>query len=509
MGVMNAAHEVLAPAVHGPRLPEVGELDLAGLEGRRHRVHRRGWLVRRALLCADVAGLTLAFAFAQALLPGASDRLAGSLEALLFFGMAVPAWVIAAKVAGLYDGDEERASTTTTDDLSRVFQLSTLGAWLLVAVTWVSGLPRPDLGRVITVWLLAVATVTLARVAARAACRRRPSYLQNTVVVGAGDIGQLVARKFLQHPEYGINLLGFVDSEPRARTNGVAAVPVLGHPAQLPALVRALDVERVVVAFTRDPQEDLLDLVRSLNELDVQVDIVPRFFEVIGPHTVVHDVEGLSLVGVPSVRLPRSSRLLKRTMDLVVSVPALLLLAPVLAAIAIAIRLDSPGPALFTQLRMGSRDRAFRIVKFRTMVADAEGRKADVAHLNRHAAEGDGRMFKIPEDPRVTRVGRLLRRTSLDELPQLLNVVRGDMSLVGPRPLILDEHRHVRSWARRRLDLKPGITGLWQVLGRSDIAFDEMVRLDYVYVTSWSLGRDLRLILRTLPALVGRSRGAV
>jgi lipopolysaccharide/colanic/teichoic acid biosynthesis glycosyltransferase len=239
------------------------------------------------------------------------------------------------------------------------------------------------------------------------------------------------------------------------------------------------------------------------------VDIVPRFFEVIGPHTVVHDVEGLSLVGVPPVRLPRSSRLLKRTMDLTVSVGALLLLAPLLAAIAVAIKLDSPGPAFFTQLRMGSRDRAFRIVKFRTMVADAEARKAGVAHLNHHAVEGDARMFKIPADPRVTRVGRLLRRTSLDELPQLLNVVHGDMSLVGPRPLILDEHRHVRSWGRRRLDLKPGITGLWQVLGRSDIAFDEMVRLDYVYVTSWSLGRDLRLVLRTLPALFGRSKGAV
>jgi lipopolysaccharide/colanic/teichoic acid biosynthesis glycosyltransferase len=158
---------------------------------------------------------------------------------------------------------------------------------------------------------------------------------------------------------------------------------------------------------------------------------------------------------------------------------------------------------------MGSRDRAFRIVKFRTMAADAEARKASVAHLNHHAIEGDARMFKIPADPRVTRVGRLLRRTSLDELPQLLNVVRGEMSLVGPRPLILDENRHVRSWARRRLDLKPGITGLWQVLGRSDIAFDEMVRLDYVYVTSWSLGHDLRLVLRTLPALFGRSKGAV
>jgi len=505
---VSATRELLAP-LDRPPLPEVGELTLSILEHRRRLARRRGWLVRRALVAADVIGLALAFALAELLHPGGASRLGTPWEVVIFFAVTVPAWVLAGKITGLYDGDEERASTTTTDDLARVFQLSTLGAWVFVAVTWISGLPRPDLGRVIAVWLLAVGTVTLTRIAARAACRQSLSYLQNTVIVGAGEVGQLVARKFLKHPEYGINLLGFVDTEPRALTNGLASVPVLGGPAELPGLVRTLDVERVVVAFTRDPQHDLLELVRNLNELDVQVDIVPRFFEVIGPHTVVHDVEGLSLVGVPAVRLPLSSRLLKRTMDLAVAVPGLLLLSPVLGLVALAIKLDSPGPVFFRQVRMGSRDRHFKILKFRTMTADADARKAQVAHLNRHAAEGDGRMFKISADPRVTRVGRLLRRTSLDELPQLLNVVRGEMSLVGPRPLILDENRHVQDWARRRLDLKPGITGLWQVLGRSDIPFDEMVRLDYVYVTSWSLGGDLRLVLRTLPALVGRSRGAV
>ncbi len=162
------------------------------------------------------------------------------------------------------------------------------------------------------------------------------------------------------------------------------------------------------------------------------------------------------------------------------------MLAPVLAVIAVAIKLDSPGPVFFRQVRMGRGDRTFRIWKFRTMTADAELRKAELAHLNKHA-DGDDRMFKIPDDPRVTRVGRFLRRTSIDELPQLLNVLAGEMSLVGPRPIILDEHRHVEGWATRRLDLRPGVTGLWQVLGRDDIPFGEMVELDYQYVTSWSL----------------------
>jgi lipopolysaccharide/colanic/teichoic acid biosynthesis glycosyltransferase len=184
-----------------------------------------------------------------------------------------------------------------------------------------------------------------------------------------------------------------------------------------------------------------------------------------------------------------------------VSALALLLLSPALAAIALAVRLDMPGPVLFRQARAGRGGRTFEMLKFRTMALDAEARKAELAHLNKHR-ESDPRMFKVPNDPRVTRVGRFLRRYSLDELPQLWNVLRGDMSLVGPRPLILEEHRHVEGWRERRLDLKPGITGLWQVLGRDGIPFGEMVELDYRYVTTWSLLNDFKLLLRTVPLVV-------
>jgi lipopolysaccharide/colanic/teichoic acid biosynthesis glycosyltransferase len=156
----------------------------------------------------------------------------------------------------------------------------------------------------------------------------------------------------------------------------------------------------------------------------------------------------------------------------------------------------------FRQVRIGQADQTFRIAKFRTMTADADERKPEVAHLNQHLQNGgDPRMFKISDDPRATRVGRWLRRYSLDELPQLFNVLRGEMSLVGPRPLIADEDRHVTDWARRRLDLKPGLTGPWQVLGRDDIPFDEMIRLDYGYVSTWSLAEDLRLLAKTLPVV--------
>jgi lipopolysaccharide/colanic/teichoic acid biosynthesis glycosyltransferase len=188
-------------------------------------------------------------------------------------------------------------------------------------------------------------------------------------------------------------------------------------------------------------------------------------------------------------------------MDVTLSSLGLILLAPALALIALLIKLESPGPVLFRQLRMGFADKPFTMFKFRTMVADAEGRKQELAHLNEHALSGDGRLFKIVDDPRTTRIGRVLRRFSLDEIPQLLNVVRGEMSLVGPRPLVLDEDRHVIEWARKRLALKPGITGLWQMLGRNEIPFAEMVGLDYTYVTTWSLFNDLKILLRTLPEI--------
>jgi exopolysaccharide biosynthesis polyprenyl glycosylphosphotransferase len=277
----------------------------------------------------------------------------------------------------------------------------------------------------------------------------------------------------------------------------------------LPGIVRLFDVERVIIAFSNDSHERTLELIRSLKDLDVQIDIVPRLFELVSPGVGVHTVEGLPLVGLPPLRLARSSRLLKRATDLAIALSALVLLAPFLALIALLIKRGSPGPVFFRQVRMGCGDKTFRIYKFRTMVVDADERKGEYVHMNKYAENGgDGRMFKIADDPRVTRIGRFLRRYSLDELPQLINVVKGEMSLVGPRPLILEEDQHVAEWGRNRLNLKPGITGPWQVLGRNEIPFDEMLKLDYLYVTNWSLWRDLRLMLQTVPAALTRRVGS-
>jgi len=358
------------------------------------------------------------------------------------------------------------------------------------------------LSRLGVFWLLAVVLIPTLRAVARTLCRHLPGYTQNALIVGAGDVGQQLALKLLNHREYGIRLVGFVDDRPTALDDDLAErLPLLlGGPDRLRECILEHGVERVIFAFSNDSHEEVLANFRAIRDLDVQIDIVPRYFEVFGAGAQVHTLEGIPLVGLRPTRLARSSRVLKRAFDLCAATLGLVVLAPLFAGVAIAIKVESRGPIFFRQVRRGANGSTFRIYKFRTMVAEAEDKKAEVVHLNMHRNR-DPRMTKIPDDPRVTQVGRYLRRFSIDELPQLINVVKGEMSLVGPRPLILEEDRYVTAWARKRLDLKPGITGLWQVLGRSDIPFDEMTKLDYVYVTNWSLREDLRLIFLTVPSL--------
>ncbi len=505
-----AAEETLAPQRLLAELEQlVGERTRDLLERRRQSsVRRRGWLVRRMLLLADLLGLIVAFVAAHLILPTKAGTHIGPMLEFGLFVLALPVFVVVAKMQGLYDHDEERTDHTTVDDLVGVFYLVTVGAWLLFAGAYLFNIASPRVERLTIFWAVAILLITLARAGARAVCRRHISYCQNTVIVGAGDTGQLVARKLMKHPEYGVNLVGFVDADPRERRPDLADLPILGPPEALNLIVEVLDVERVIVAFSEEPDDRLIEVLRALSGFGVQIEIVPRFFDLLGARVGMHTVEGLSLLGLPPPRLSSSSRLLKTAMDVTGAIAGLILLAPLFGLIALLIKLDSRGPVFFRQVRMGAADETFEIVKFRTMVGDAEARKAELAEQNMHVRHGgDPRMFKVPGDPRVTRIGGFLRRWSLDELPQLINVLKGEMSLVGPRPLILTEDALVLDWARRRLDLKPGLTGLWQALGRSEIPFEEMVHLDYRYVTGWSLGTDIKLVLRTIPAVL-RARQA-
>jgi exopolysaccharide biosynthesis polyprenyl glycosylphosphotransferase len=274
---------------------------------------------------------------------------------------------------------------------------------------------------------------------------------------------------------------------------------MLGDHDMLGVIVIEHGIERVVIAPGRSDPDEILGVIKLVRALGVRASLLPRLFEAVGSSVEFENVEGEILLGVRSYGLSKSSRLLKRAMDLVCASIGLLLVSPLLLAIAVAIKLDSRGPVLFRQRRIGIEGEEFEMLKFRTMVDGADEGKAELLDLN----EADG-LFKIADDPRLTRVGRFIRRSSLDELPQLINVLKGDMSLVGPRPLVPDEDRHVEGSHPRRLHLVPGMTGIWQVFGSSRIPLAEMVKIDYLYGANWSLWLDVKVLLRTIPYVIGR-----
>jgi exopolysaccharide biosynthesis polyprenyl glycosylphosphotransferase len=450
-------------------------------------------------VAADLVGLTLSFLLAEEIAGQRGLPVRLSFESVLFL-ITIPVWVLMAKIYGLYERDEERTEHTTVDDFIGVFHLVTVGVWLLFAGAWLFRVAYPPLDKMTTFWVLAILLIPTARSVARIFCHRRESYLQNTVIVGAGDVGQLVARKFLQHSEYGIRLVGFVDSNPRKLRDDVLDIPVLGSLPELREIIERQGIERVVVAFSGDPTEDVLDAVRSLRDLDAQIDIVPRLYEVIAPNVGIHTVEGLPLVGLPPVKPTRSSRIVKRGIDVVGASLGLLLTAPLFVWFAIRIKRDSPGPVFFKQSRVGLNEELFTVLKFRTMqhhVDESVHRDYIRDTMTAAAVPGQNGVYKLDREAVVTPFGRWLRKTSLDELPQLLNVLRGEMSLVGPRPCLAYETEYFSPHHFERFLVRPGLTGLWQVVARAHSTFGEALDLDVAYVRGWSLWLDVTLICRT------------
>ncbi len=473
-------------------------------------VKRRGALVRRGLIVADVTGLAIAFVLTELLFgsSGAADSLTIGSEYVVFVA-TLPLWLVFAKLYRLYDHDEERADHTTLEDLVGVFHLVTVGAFLLILASWLTNIAYPNLDKLALFWACAIAALTVSRAAARAVCRRSPIYLQNTVVVGAGDVGQLVARKLKLHSEYGINLVGLVDADPRDMRADLEGLPILGSPDALPDLVKALDVDRVVIAFSGEKHEQTIEMMRTLRDLDVQIDVVPRLFEGVGPHAKLYTVEGLPILGLPTVKRFPFSVLIKRTVDIVGASIGLLATAPLFAYAAWRIRRESPGPVFFRQTRLGKDRREFTVLKFRTMVTDAD----DTPHreyikqtMTSGAAVNANGLYKPDRYDAVTPFGRTLRRTSLDELPQLINILRGDMSLVGPRPCLAWETELFQPHHFERFRVPAGLTGMWQVSARALSTFGEALDMDVNYARGWSLGLDLWLILRT-PMHVLRRKG--
>lgn len=341
----------------------------------------------------------------------------------------------------------------------------------------------------------------LGRRLVQANLRRRGLGLARVLVVGAGEVGRAVMRNIMVHPELGYRVVGFVDDDPGKTELG--RFKRLGALDDVEDLLAREHVDEVIITLPWMYQRKILALVRACARRHVRARVVPDMFQLALNQLDVDDIGGLPLIGVKEPGTPGLARVVKRLLDVAGAMLVLGVLGVPMLIVAALIKLDSPGPALFTQTRVGKNGQTFLIYKFRSMYVDAEARLAELKARN----EASGPLFKIKDDPRITGVGRWLRRLSIDELPQIINVLRGEMSLVGPRPGLPHEVAQYQPWQRERLSVTPGMTGLWQVSGRSELTFDEMCLLDIYYIENWSLGLDVQILLRT-PARVLFGSGA-
>ncbi|HEX6020901.1 MAG TPA: sugar transferase [Solirubrobacter sp.] len=403
-------------------------------------------------------------------------------------------WPLVAYVCGLYAVDDLRSWATGVGDAPRLAVTSLLISWPVFALLSALGATSP-MGGALSAAVITGAAAGVGRAAARVGLHRSPSLRERTLILGSGTVAQQLVQRLQRHHEFGLDPVGYIDDD--VHEPGRLGIPRLGTLDSLSDLIEFGRVDRVMIAFTRASHEELLHSIRVCRDAGVTVDIVPRLFEFLEGARTIEQVGGMPLLSISQPTFSPLSRASKRTLDIVGAVVLLIVLAPLLALIAVAIKLDSPGPVLFVQQRSGRRGRFFKLYKFRSMRVDSTV-----------LVRPDGAIVKAPDDDRITRVGRLIRRFSLDEAPQLFNVLKGDMSLVGPRPLVLAEHAALsEEWQSRRADLRPGLTGPWQVSGRSHIPFQDMIKFDYQYVAGWSLARDIEILLSTLPAVIS-GRGA-
>lgn len=412
----------------------------------------------------------------------------------------LPVWLVVLASAGA----QRPEHLSDIAEGSRRYARGTVVGVLIIA--FVSYLFELQVSR-LYVGFLAVLVLSLgllARVLLRARLRRGRRdgrWVQRVLLLGTDSDARDVAAAMQRSVDAGYEVVGFLADTDPVGTGVVDGLEVVGGLDDVLALCAAEGVGLVVASPGAVPDGLLRDLTVTLEGSDIDLAVAPSLFEVVTRRVSVESVGHVPLIHVHQVRLRGLIAMAKRAVDVVGSVVLLAVFSLPMLLASIAVRVDSAGPVLFTQERVGRNGRTFRILKFRTMVQDAEDRLDDLEELN----EAGQHFFKIRQDPRITRVGRFLRKWSLDETPQFLNVLRGDMSLVGPRPALPSEVARYADWHRRRLRVRPGITGVWQVSGRSNVPFDEAVRMDIFYIENWSVGYDVTLLLRTVAAVLGRT----
>ncbi len=396
---------------------------------------------------------------------------------------------------------EVRRGRPWLDEVYAILNGTTNGAILLIAFFFITG--SPFYSRLI--FLYAVVAVVLVLGLGRAArnailnlLRKRGIGVDKVLIVGAGETGRTLMQNIMAQPELGYQIAGYVDDDQKKATGAVGRFTGLGTVDDLRAILARGNVNEVIVTLPWMYHRKILRIIAECAHSDVRARIVPDMFQMSISRVDMDNLNGVPLLSMQQPTIPTSGRAVKRALDVIGAAIALILSSPLLALAALAIRLDSPGPILFRQERVGKGESRFTVYKFRTMRQDAEEQLEQLRGHN----EATGPMFKMKRDPRITRAGRILRRASVDEFPQFYNVLKGDMSLVGPRPALPREVAQYQEWHRRRLTVAPGITGLWQVSGRSDLTFDEMVLLDLYYIENWSLFMDLKVLLRTIPQVL-------
>ncbi len=458
----------------------------------RHR--DRDYALRRVLLAGDWMALLIATAASFAIV----GRRHNPIEDALWIMLTLPFWAILLRAYGLYERPVRRFEPTHLDDTSSLAHsliIGTLGLWLFYRLMPV---PRMSFEEVVGFGVLALLLTAATRVAVRRVnlSLRGP---ERVLVIAPMDQVRVIRRKLQNHPEYAMAVsVAMPVGDDRA---GPLGIPVCRSMDELHRLVAAHEVDHVVVQLNHDviSQEALGDLMRACGLARVRFGTFTRERALITPGVEVNHIEGTGFLSYHPPVLSRTSRISKRSLDVVGSALLLGLFALPMGVIALAIKLDDGGDVLYRQRRVGRDGVRFQLLKFRTMVPEAD---ALVEGLMAESLDPD--WLVMEDDPRVTRVGGFLRRSSLDELPQLWNVLRGDMSLVGPRPLSERDDAEVRGWGRHRLDCVPGVTGYWQVLGRNSIPFREMVEIDYAYVSSWTFWADIKLLIRTIPVVLTR-----
>ncbi len=457
---------------------------------------RRGSLVEAAsLVVSDVVALTVSAALGVML-----ARAAGTITPAQTMSGSVMRGLLAALAAlsalvlhGAYRSDRQHLLPRAGSGTRAVVFGYPASVLLLLAFGNVTD-HHVSVSAALLMALPAIAIVPVSRHIARRLPLPGRAQTTRVLIVGSGKVAKRVADRLSRVES--LEVVGMADDDPGPGEE------VLGPISELVRLVDEYRVDRVLVAFSRTPSTATLSNLRDLRGR-VGVSVVPRMFEMLSWRSNLEEIYGIPLLHVAPASLSVSARVIKRTIDLVISSAILLILSPVLITAAIAIKATSPGPVFFRQPRWGRRGETFYIYKFRSMRTDAE----DVREQLRETNEVDGPLFKVREDPRITKVGGFLRRTSIDELPQLINVLKGDMSLVGPRPFVPSEAAQIDGAAARRYEVLPGMTGLWQVSGRSELSYEDLRHLDTVYVSSWSLWWDLRILAHT-PAAVLRRSGA-